>query len=665
MNSNHRCNSSSNYLRNPENFTRANHFAKVFGSFTDFERFRVSKVYSNFNAYLEVNIELLNLEIKQMLIDGEDTNILLKGLKADEETIIFKSTESFHSVGHIVQIQSENNWTCFGEIRKQKNNEFKIRTFEKIPFSVNKVAIFALENNSMCRTRSTLINVSRVSIEKSLLQIILGMKSVKKLKYMYRPSSYSVNPLFDLNTSQEKAVHMAMKYIASVIIGPPGTGKTETIAALVYHMVKSCQHPVLYNYSKQRIYSDYNSSDHILVTASTNIAVITIKERLIKKGISVLHVYARSKEEKYSNDINSLHYKLGKSLEKHQKTLNLNLNPKQLFYLRKQKSNRLLQKYKVICCTCNSSLSNMFNGVEFDHIVIDEATKALEAEIAAMLLRSPRHLVLIGDTNQLSNIIKNQNAEQLGLGVPMIQRFLDNKIPSQMLTEQYRMHPEIAIFSNATFYNGEIQNGVEAYERTHKLYQHPIHSLSPVFFYHVESVEEKKESSYINKGEAKTIENIIRRLYQSGVSSSEINIITFYQGQKAYMAKIFEETGKELGNRYQNFLHEVLVMSVDSSQGSESNFVIISCVRANKKCQIGFLDDYRRLNVAMTRAKYELIVVGNANKLKKNPLFGEMIRFFSDKQLVYCGKFGRLHKKKITKIQTKPFKIVNPNYYRD
>ena len=122
----------------------------------------------------------------------------------------------------------------------------------------------------------------------------------------------------------------------------------------------------------------------------------------------------------------------------------------------------LISQYKVICCTCLSSYGPRLNGFVFRHILIDEATQALEPVSALCLLKKPVHLILLGDPRQLGCLVKYSPNTELGLGVPMIERLIDSDIPHYLLSQQYRMHPDIAEFSNRMFYANQIQNTVTA-----------------------------------------------------------------------------------------------------------------------------------------------------------------------------------------------------------
>ena len=348
---------------------------------------------------------------------------------------------------------------------------------------------------------------------------------------------------------------------------------------------------------------------------------------------------------------------LEQTVKELQEQLNILKIHKQEFKNKLEKD--IISQYSVVCCTCLSSYGPRLNHLEFKHILIDEATQALEPVSALCLLKRPVHLVLLGDPRQLGCLVKYTPNTELGLAVPMIERLMDSEIPCHLLSQQYRMHPEIAAFSNRMFYSGQIQNTVTEDERSFDriITSHPTRPNNfsfpdPIndkhtFFINVDSQEEHGGSgtSYLNRNEAEALSGLVSLFYESYVDASQIGIITFYESQRGYILNylaqyfdpenytFFDSAGDD------GFLDRLKpnIMSVDSCQGKEFDFVILSCVRSSDSLGIGFLNNPQRMNVAMTRARFGLIVVGNANSLLKTELGEYLIKFYGNKNLIFQG----------------------------
>ena len=243
---------------------------------------------------------------------------------------------------------------------------------------------------------------------------------------------------------------------------------------------------------------------------------------------------------------------------------------------------------------------------DFRFVVIDETTQSPEVETLLPILKGSRHVTLIGDPQQLSPTILHPKGKQTGMHITLFERIMKIKPEiKSLLNKQYRMHPKIAEFISINFYNNELTNGVTIQERTNHNFNNKFNWPNknfPIIFINVEGREKLSTSgtSYYNHNEY----FIIKKLLEEKFPNDQINntcIITPYLGQKEYL-----ET--EL-----NF--KIEISSIDSFQGKEKDFIIINTVRNNKNNEIGFLKDMKRLNVSISRAKYGLIIVGNANCL--------------------------------------------------
>lgn len=223
------------------------------------------------------------------------------------------------------------------------------------------------------------------------------------------------------------------------------------------------------------------------------------------------------------------------------------------------------------------------------------------------------------------------------------------------LEVQYRMHPELSQFPSNFFYEGSLQNGVRADERKMKNDFPWPQPDRPMFFLVTQGQEEIAGSgtSYLNRTEAANVEKITTRFLKCRVSPDQIGIITPYEGQRAYLVQYMQYQGSLHSKLYQ----EIEIASVDAFQGREKDIIIMSCVRSNEHQGIGFLNDPRRLNVALTRAKYGIIIVGNPKVLSKQPLWNHLLNFYKERKLLVEGSLNNL---KESMVQfSKPKKIVN------
>lgn len=219
------------------------------------------------------------------------------------------------------------------------------------------------------------------------------------------------------------------------------------------------------------------------------------------------------------------------------------------------------------------------------------------------------------------------------------------------------MHPSLSAFPSNMFYDGSLQNGVTAMERTIPGLDFPWPQIgSPMFFYCSLGQEEISSSgtSYLNRTEASMVEKIATKFIRAGIKPEQIGIITPYEGQRAYLVQYMQYSG----SLHQKIYQEIEVASVDAFQGREKDIIILSCVRANEHQGIGFLNDPRRLNVALTRAKYGVIVVGNPKVLSKQLLWNHLLTYYKEQRVLVEGPLNNL---KESMIQfSKPKKMTNP-----
>ncbi len=266
-----------------------------------------------------------------------------------------------------------------------------------------------------------------------------------------------------------------------------------------------------------------------------------------------------------------------------------------------------------------------------------------------------RQLILVGDHCQLGPVVMCKKAAKAGLSQSLFERLVVLGIRPIRLQVQYRMHPALSAFPSNIFYEGSLQNGVTAEERK-KVMDFPwVIPEKPMFFYATFGQEEISCSgtSYLNRTEAANVEILVTRFLRAGVKPEQIGIITPYEGQRAYLVQYMQHSGSLHKKLYQ----DIEVASVDAFQGREKDFIALSCVRANEHQGIGFLNDPRRLNVALTRARFGLIIVGNPKVLSKQPLWNHLLNYYKEQHVLVEGSLINL---KECMIQfSKPRKLVN------
>lgn len=235
----------------------------------------------------------------------------------------------------------------------------------------------------------------------------------------------------------------------------------------------------------------------------------------------------------------------------------------------------------------------------------------------------------------------NKKAARAGLSQSLFERLVILGMAPIRLTMQYRMHPAMSEFPSNMFYEGTLQNGVTTQERLRRSvdFPWPVHD-APIMFHTNLGQEEIAGSgtSYLNRTEASNVEKIVTKFFKSGVLPEQIGVITPYEGQRSYIVSSMQQNGSHRKEMYK----EVEVASVDAFQGREKDYIILSCVRSNEHQGIGFLSDPRRLNVALTRAKYGLVILGNPKVLSKNPLWHYLLMHYKEKDVLVEGPLSNL-----------------------
>ena len=402
----------------------------------------------------------------------------------------------------------------------------------------------------------------------------------------------------------------------------------------------------------------------ILVTAPSNIAVDHLVSKIKDTGLKVVRFYSKSKEEAFSelsrfsyhtlfeNELKRPENRVIRDIHESKKKGGFGGKAEKSAYLVEERRIRddILKEVHVICCTCIGALDHRLQNLRFSKVIIDEACQSREPESLIPLLFKPDQVIMVGDHYQLGPVIKCKQAEEVGLGNSLFQRMIDLGRPAHMLQLQYRMHPLISEFPCRVFYEGLLKDGIKASDRYHENCNLNWPSGKPVFFYHVEAPEEISSSgkSYLNRKEA---EIVVRLVNQIGIGA-DIGVITFYDAQRVTILNYLKG---------QN-VPKLEVASVDSFQGREKDYIILSCVRSSNRGGVGFLGNYRRLNVAITRAKYGLIICGNVDTLLRSPIWRTLLGYYKEKDLVYEESYGSLIRLNGFNVGRSGFNLLNQKF---
>ena len=432
----------------------------------------------------------------------------------------------------------------------------------------------------------------------------------------------SIDNFGQLNESQIISMNHVFKNILNLIQGPPGTGKTFLASFIIYNINK---------YRKDK-------SHKILLCAPSNSATDNLALSLLKinkvKGekMKILRVLAKSRE--YIKDIEKelSNICLHKQLKDKLKVDDIYSVPKDDL---QEEIDTIVSNYDIVIATCSTSWDERISKQNFPFVIIDEDTQCCEIESLIAVVHGCKHLTLIGDQKQLGPVILHPKAESTGMKVSLFERML--KLYPELLSKlkiQYRMHEEIIKFPSKAFYNNEIENGLPKEARINiefnSKFNWPNKNI-PLIFIHVEGQEImiKSGKSKQNEEEAKIVALFIEKLTNLNIDLNNIGIITPYSAQKLLIRKKLKEKYNS-----KTILENLKISSVDGFQGREKDFIIVSNVRSNEEKRIGFLRDFRRLNVSITRAKYGMIIIGNIDCLSYNDLWAKFINYYQKNDLL-------------------------------
>lgn len=474
--------------------------------------------------------------------------------------------------------------------------------------------------------------VDDMSVSGFLFHKLLGHEVAVAQMKTQMPRKFHVAGLPELNHSQITAIKTVLSTPLSLIQGPPGTGKTVTSATIIYHLAKM-------------------NNSQVLVCAPSNVAVDQLCERIHLTGLKVVRLTAKSREDVESPvSYLTLHQQVkmtdSTELSKYTQLKAVrgelsSQDEKKFKQLTRAAERELLNNADVVCCTCVGAGDPRLAKMKFRNVLIDESTQSAEPECLIPLVLGCKQVVLVGDHKQLGPVIMNKKAAKAGLNQSLFERLVKLNLTPIRLDVQYRMHPCLSEFPSNMFYEGSLQNGVTAAERLRKDVDFPWPvAEKPMMFWSNLGNEEISASgtSYLNRTEAANVEKIVTRFFKAGVKPDAIGVITPYEGQRSYIVSTMQNTGTFKKEDYK----QVEVASVDAFQGREKDFIVLSCVRSNDNQGIGFLSDPRRLNVALTRAKYGLVIIGNPKVLSKHELWHHLLVHFKDQDCLVEGPLTNL-----------------------
>lgn len=436
-----------------------------------------------------------------------------------------------------------------------------------------------------------------------------------------------------LDESQQEAVRLALAAEDLAIIhGPPGTGKTTTVVELIRQAVRR--------------------GDKVLACAPSNLAVDNLLERLAAAGVSVVRlghparVLATLQEHtldmqvadhadvrqarKYAKEALALLRQSKKWTRAKPEPGARGAQRQEAYALRaearrleNQAVERVLNAAAVVCSTTTALDSETLGQRQFDLAVIDEACQTTEPGCWIPLLRC-RRVVLAGDHCQLPPTVLSVAAADQGFGVSLLERLVDIYGPAvtRRLTVQYRMHEAIMRFSSGEFYDGELT--AHASVAGHLLQDLPGVRAEPLTALPVQFIDtagagyderpEPEGESRCNPQEARLVAAKVRALLDAGVQAEQLAVIAPYAAQVRLLREHLDVPGLEID-------------SVDGFQGREKEAIVVSLVRSNQDNDIGFLADVRRLNVALTRARRCLLVIGDSATLAAHPFFQRLFDY--------------------------------------
>ena len=439
-----------------------------------------------------------------------------------------------------------------------------------------------------------------------------------------------------LNTSQERAVNDVLRAKdVRVLHGPPGTGKTTTLVEAINETLKR--------------------ETQVLVCAQSNTALDWISEKLVDCGIPVLRL---GNPTRVNDKMLSFTYEHRfADHPDYPKLWQVRRTMREMRRRRRESGERFHQKIerlkevavelevrinadifgqaRVIASTLVGAGNKLLDGHKFGTLFIDEAAQALETACWIPIRRAGR-VIFAGDHCQLPPTVKSLEALKGGLGTTLMERIVNNKPECVSLLEvQYRMNDEIMQFSSDYFYHGKMRSAPEVAHRV-------IHEGdAPILWFDTSAINlgEDEQDNFreqfigetfgrVNKGEAGLTLSLLQIYFQRVGKQYildnriDVGIISPYRAQVQYIKRLIRKRVF-----FKPFRHLITVNTVDGFQGQERDVILISLVRANDAGQIGFLRDLRRMNVAMTRARMKLFILGDAPTMTRHPFYRRLFNY--------------------------------------
>ena len=462
-----------------------------------------------------------------------------------------------------------------------------------------------------------------------------------------KPETFTFAPMHFpyLNKTQEDAVNQVLRAKdVAIVHGPPGTGKTTTLVEAIRETLMR--------------------ENQVLVCAQSNMAVDWISEKLVDRGINVLRIGNPTRV----ND-KMLSFTFERRFEAHPDYPQLWALRKAIRELRSHRSRRLSDGYhqkmesltsrateleirinnelfgeaRVIASTLVGAANRLLDGQKFGTLFIDEAAQALEAACWIPMRRVSR-VVLAGDHCQLPPTVKSIAALKAGLGTTLMERIVENHPEAvTLLRIQYRMNDDIMRFSSNYFYNGQVESAPEVKYRsildldvpitwidTRQMLK-PEHPVDPDNPEYPDFHESMQGESRINQAEAELTLMALQYYYNKIGKQRllderiDVGIISPYRAQVQLLRRLLKK--REF---FKPFRRLISINTVDGFQGQERDIIVISLVRSNDEGQIGFLRDLRRMNVAITRARMKLIILGDKDTMSRHPFYRQLYRYIKE-----------------------------------
>ncbi|WP_066628852.1 AAA domain-containing protein [Labilibacter marinus] len=444
-----------------------------------------------------------------------------------------------------------------------------------------------------------------------------------------------------LNSSQNKALQLISSADDLAIVhGPPGTGKTTSLVESIHHTLKS--------------------ENQVLVCAPSNAAIDLLCEKLGEKGLNVVRIGhpARVTEEILSKTLDAQiahhnNYKDLKAIKKqadeyyrtarkykrnfgHEERQQRRLLLQESSKLKKEAEqleyyivNDILSNSQVIASTMVGASNYQIRDRKFNTVFIDEAAQGLEPATWIPITKANR-VVFAGDHCQLPPTIKSFEAARAGLDETLFEKAIKRNKADVMLQEQYRMHADIMRFSSQYFYGNKLKanENVEDW----KVFEEDlaiefIDTAGCGFF---EQVDKETRSSF-NPEESDLLLKHFREYFSTidqtlGDIETSVGVISPYKAQ----VNLLQQNFKGVEEEFENTKALISVNTVDSFQGQERDVIYISLVRSNEKGEIGFLGDTRRMNVAMTRARKKLVIIGDSATIGQHQFYSKFLDYVNE-----------------------------------